>query len=180
MQPLGDLENVNNWLKEKFGKDDLGRAKFRLSWSEDQFEKRRGTFNEFAGKIFVRKFTGIATVPKYPYVKERWILEQYIAFPSVEIVSSENGSYEPVWVFSDKNGDYIRPIQRAVEFILWTLLFGTKDKMTPKGLKDEEQNQIESETKFFQEYLENDRPYLATMLANKEAITVPDMEKTNG
>ena len=68
-------KSLNNWLRESYGRTVTGKTKFRIVWSEDITEHRKGQFNEFYGKIFLRTIIGIRELPKYNYIHNRYILE---------------------------------------------------------------------------------------------------------
>lgn len=124
---MADIEIINNWLAEFGGKNDLQQPIFRLSWSNDQYEWRRGTFNVYSGDLFVRTEVGDRYVRKYNYIHERWILEKW--FPQSLVKNEEtpavkNGDYEPFYVFQDKYGNYLEPTRKVVEFIFYAMMKG--------------------------------------------------------
>ena len=121
------VKNINMQLKFKFGMLFDGRPNFRIVWSNDQREYRQGEFNDFipGTNILLRRFKGIREVDKYPFKSNRWVLERLVYMFNPEIVSSENGTYEPVFIFEDKGGFFLEPIWRAVELMVHTLLYGS-------------------------------------------------------
>src|SRR5713226_957386 len=113
--------------KDRFGgifkQGDLSRRPtFRLVWSETEYEKRYGTYNVFYGNLFVRTETGTLEMKKYPYVKDRYILERLVHMPNPELPESNAGHYEGVFVFQDKHGNYLKPIWKAIEYACQRLL----------------------------------------------------------
>lgn len=123
---------IYTWLKT-LGQDVFGNAPFKLVWSEDETELRHGTFSDFDNLIFLRTVTETRRTKKYPYIKERWILEKY--FPAektfnLELPESRNGCYEPFFVFESGKGDYLLPTIKVVEFIV-NMASGKTRKMTP-------------------------------------------------
>lgn len=127
-----DVATINKHLK-KYGVNFHGDPLYRVVWSDDQLELRRGTFNEWYGHIFIREYTGVARVPKYSYLSKRWVLERWIP-PSLayneELVESRQGSYEPLYVFEDKNGNPLPLALRPIELIISFL-----DRKEPPGHK---------------------------------------------
>jgi len=120
ISPKVGMEHINSFLTN-FGTTLNGTPHWRLVWSDDQLEYRKGVFNEFYGDVFLRTIKGTREVRKYNYIKERWILERY--FPpemsyNPEIPTSVFGNYEPVYVFEDKNGNFLQPTLKVVEFIV--------------------------------------------------------------
>lgn len=94
-----------------------------MVWSTDQLEFREGEFNDFiAGtNVLLRTFKGVREVPKYSYIKDRWILERFI--PGVyaynpEMPLSMWGSYEPLFVFESNKGEYLPLSLKVVEVIV--------------------------------------------------------------
>lgn len=98
-----DATTINRRLLA-YGKTPNREPIWRLVWSDDQRELRTGRFNEFSGAIFLRTVHDTREVPKYPFIKGRWILEKWIP-PNVaftpELPNSREGSYEPMYVFED-------------------------------------------------------------------------------
>lgn len=119
------MKEINDWLKKYGGNNPNNESNFRLVWSNDQFEWRKGTFNDFSGDIFVRTTTEERYTRKYNYIHERWILEHWCP---QELVKSEetpavtNGDYEPVWVFEDKHFNYLEPTIKVIEFMFYCMM----------------------------------------------------------
>jgi len=115
------METITKYLNRQ-GKTLDGRPLWRLSWSETQLEKRRGTFNEFTESgIFIRTFVGVKETPKYPYIQNRWILERYVSPEqgyTAELPESRSGTYEPFYVFEDSKRNMLPVTLKAVEFIV--------------------------------------------------------------
>src|SRR5271157_1912208 len=115
---------LNDILKNRYGTNLKGQPLFRIVFSDAQTEKRLGTYNEFYGKIFLRTIYGVREVPKYPHIKGRYILERWCP-PEVaytpEIPETHDGSYEPVYVYQDANGDSLPVIESFTHEIIWSL-----------------------------------------------------------
>lgn len=122
------VDVMNNQLKDLFGLDTVtGLPIFRIVWSEDETEVRHGTFTDFVPgtDIFLRTVTETRTVPKYrQWVQAKHILERLVVVPEVNRADLPNNkvSYEPLWVFEDKNGNYLPPRLDACKFIIDTVL----------------------------------------------------------
>ena len=106
----------------RFGNNPSGTPWYKLVWSDDERELRRGTFNDFTTSgLFLRTITDTRLVPKYSYIKERWVLEKWIpperAY-NAELPNSSNGSYEPLFVFEDRFGHSLPVTYKALEFII--------------------------------------------------------------
>lgn len=91
------VDEINKKLADVFGKGVDGLPKFRVVWSNEQTEKRFGTFEEWYGDIFVRSVTGVREVPKYYYLDNVWVLEHRMPNDNPELF--EKVTYEPIYVF---------------------------------------------------------------------------------
>ena len=114
-----EADKINRWLKlQEY--DFKGEPIFRLVWSDDQFEMREGQYNEFKGKLFVRTIYGVKQTPKYPYLKEVWILEQHFDESRVWTNEVKNHSgYECIYAFRNSKTFKRLPLRLVVvELIL--------------------------------------------------------------
>lgn len=154
MQTL--VDSINETLKREFRVLD-GRPIFRVVWSDDQLEVRKGKFSDWYGSILVREYTAVRQVKKYWYITPpTWVIEKlvFIANQTVlkeqveELVECTNGSYEPVYVFSDKNGQPLELNREVVDFVVYTLMNPVKRDY--KGLEAIEDKE---EVKYFEEEL---------------------------
>jgi hypothetical protein len=98
------VDAINSSLHQQFRVLD-GRPIYRLVWSDDQLEVRKGKFSDFYGKIFIREVVAVRQIKKYWYMEEPgWVLEkltfikgnQALKDITEELVESGNGSYEPI------------------------------------------------------------------------------------
>ena len=114
-------KSLNNWLRESYGRTVTGKTKFRIVWSEDITEHRKGQFNEFYGKIFLRTIIGIRELPKYNYIHNRYILEGWkdedLSFNG-EVPEAKGGDYIPIYVFEDRNGNPLPITYKVLTFII--------------------------------------------------------------
>lgn len=114
---------INELLLTHFGRDTVtGMAMWRVSWSEDQFEKRLGDYEDYTpGGIYLRTVREVREVPKYrQWITRKYVLEQLVAIPPQNMAElPENKmSYEPMWTFEDKNGNYLPPSFEASKFVI--------------------------------------------------------------
>ena len=175
-----DIKAINDWLDKTYGHDLLGRAYYRLIWSEGLLEKRKGTFNEFYGRIFLRSFYGVKEQPKYlyhPNWREKWILERLDYTPNPELALDTAGHYEPLYAFYDEKGGYLKPTLAAIKFFM-TKLFLRKpwktDDEKRRDMEAMEKGEFDAEAEFFYGCL--DDAYgadLASAIRNKEAVVNP-------
>lgn len=123
-----DESVINDALKDLFGVDTVtGMQMFRIVWSDDQMEKRHGTFDDFipGTQIYLRTVTETREVPKYrQWIHQKYVLERLVVVPEInkEELPDSNLSYEPLWVFQDGNENYLPPTIQAAKFIIDTVL----------------------------------------------------------
>jgi hypothetical protein len=168
---------INQVLKNRYGTNLQGQPIFRIVWSTKQLEKRLGTFNEFYGKIFIRTFRGVNEVPKYFWVKDCWVLEKWVppqlAFTE-EIPSSNEGSYEPLFMFRNlATGEDIPIVEQEVHRMIWTSLNPGLPGHRASQMRTEEETDYKKEIDFNKDVLEDANPYLVGKLHSKEAIVRP-------
>ena len=146
------VDLINKELKN-YGSNIYGDPIFRCVFSDEQVENRKGTFNEFYGKIFLRTVTKIKEVNKYPWIKRRWLIERWASgslayHPDLE--TDRNGVYICVYVFQDKYGQYLPPVLWAAELVVKTLLNPKKKSLSEEmeiysKIEKQEVDEIESE-----------------------------------
>lgn len=162
-----EVDAINKRIREQYGSELDGRPKFRVVWSESQYEFRRGIFERWYGEIFLGREECTKEVKKYSYLKDRWILERLIFASNPELPHSRNGSYEPIFVFQDKDGVYLEPVWKAVELILYALTGPRQTLPAPN-----EAEELEKEKQQFLEQIQNASPYIAGALHDKSAVFV--------
>jgi len=177
MEPV---EILNKRLVEHFGVAWNDWAIWRIVWSEDQLEKRFGTYNDFTSEgIFIRTVTEWREVPKYrQWIQNKFVLEQLTAIP--EINKDELGnkiSYEPIWVFEDANGNALPAKWEAAKLVIDSLYAAMHNEslgpkyvdpminMTPE-VREEELARLQTE-------LFGNETDIGDALAHKQAIVVP-------
>lgn len=172
-----DTQILNKWLKEQYGSDLRGRAWYRVIWSEDETEKRLGTFEDYYGSVFAGFFHGLREVKKYanPTYKERWILEKLIyGIQNAEIWgdTARDGSYEPIWVFRGPNDTYQRPTAKACSFVL-RMLLGDKERRNQKMEDSAEESSLAQEINDSVEVLGGSDDSISSHLHTRTGVVVP-------
>jgi len=125
VEPIGI---INRRLKDNFGiNTGDGRPIWRIVWSEDQFENRHGTYDDYSpGGIYLRTVTETRYVKKYDKIfnKDRFILEQLVAIGPIDMgtLPGEQTSYEPMYVFETNNGVFLPPKYEVAEIIIQSVL----------------------------------------------------------
>ena len=123
------IEAINRKLLEYHRVLD-GRPIYRVVWSADELEVRKGKFSDWYGDhIFIREYTAVREVKKYWYLTEpAFVLEKLVfihdkqALKEVceELVMARNGTYEPIYTFRNSKG--LLPVDwEIVDFIVWRL-----------------------------------------------------------
>jgi hypothetical protein len=171
MLAMNDVRRMNKKLKELFGQDMQNRANFRVSWSLDQFEWRRGHFEDYYGAIFLRAEDGTRYVPKYQE-GACWILERKFWNHMQYDILGKDISYEPIWIFGQDEEDNPRtPTWLQIELIITSLLYGPKGVAKRRILGSAEQLREDEEA--FVEILTEQAPHIPDKLKHGEAVVVP-------
>jgi len=145
---------INERLKLYYGTELDGRPRYRVLWSTNKTEKRVGEFNEFYGPIFLRTVVGIKECLRYPYDQDRWVIEKLIYVNNPELVSEKAGSYEPVYILKDKNGDYLPLNWKVVQTVVDFAEAKPYDiKLTDKDWEAEDEQLTEKEVAYFEDVL---------------------------
>lgn len=178
------VESINKQLCDQFGIDTLtGQVIWRVVWSEDQYEMRLGTYDDFSdGGIFLRTITEVRKAPKYrQWIKEKYVLERLVVVPFInehELPDSKV-SYEPLWVFEDKKGNYLPPKFEAAKFIIDTIYATQYADHTLNRYKDPIQSHEDAvdaqndRVKRIAEELYGDETNVSDALTRREGIIVP-------
>jgi hypothetical protein len=175
---------INKYLNSTYGQALDFKPKFRLVWSEDLTEVRKGIFSP------LQVIETIEQVKKYTYFKDKWVLEVYTrAFPEQfgralnhseqSIMSGDY--YEPIRVFQTRKGEYLPPNMEVCK-ILCDSFIELINRPEARRLTDKQANyndteQMRKETaKFFEMLSANDSDLLSTKFRNKEAVVLPGKE----
>lgn len=111
---------INDWLILQ-GKNPVGEPLFRLIWTTGLLELRLATRRIYEGHIFIREETQVEKYPKYSWIENVWVLEQWRPPNLVlldELPDSKNGSYEPIFFFESKGQPLplrLEPVQFLVK-----------------------------------------------------------------
>lgn len=134
---------INKRLVDIYGRTLDGRPKFRIVWSEDELEKRYGTFTEHYGNIFLREVSCLKEVRKYDYiVPAKYVLEELMYYHNPER-PFEFSSYEPKWVFMTKDRKPLWPKWEMVEIVIKSILNGIRKTLSDYEAEDDAKYQKE-------------------------------------
>jgi hypothetical protein len=131
------------------------------------------TFSDWYGHVLIRTVTECREVLKYPGKEDRdkWVLETLLFGVHEELPNAIHGSYEPLWIFRNEKGGYLKPIWKAVDFLVYSVLYGPKRSIADRVAED--QKAFADEVMYFKELMDDRAPYIATMLKRGSAIVVP-------
>lgn len=188
MELTESIESINQHLIDMFGIDTItGQPIWRVVWSEDQFEYRLGTYDDYSdGGIYLRTVTEVRWVPKYrQWVPEKYVLERLVVVPVMnsDEIPDTKVSYEPLYVFEDKNGNYLPPKFEACEFVIkliYSVQYGDKSVARYKDPEDSVEASLEIKRKRIdkiQEELFGDESGLLGTTITGETIIVPQNYK---
>lgn len=173
------LDYINKKLERHFGVDISGKPYFRVVFSEDQFEKRLGDYEDFdENGNFLRRVREVREAPKYrQWIREKYVLEGLTVVPlqNMEELPTQVLSYEPLWVFEDRIGNPLPPLYRACEFILHRV----RSQMENKGIGKYKEEQIPDQErleKLEEELFGNETP-VGDALAHKFGVSLTGPKK---
>ena len=186
MEITEKIESINQQLVYLFGIDTItGDAIWRVVFSEDQFEKRHGTYTDITPTgLYLREVTEVREVPKYrQWIKEKYVLERLVVVPEVNIkeLPTSKISYEPIFVFENVKGQYLPPRLDVAKIIIDTIYaaqYGPKNHSLKKYVDDEsnQENSLETKRKRIDEiseYLFGEQSSLQGTTVTGESIIVP-------
>lgn len=117
------IDVLNKRLIDHFGIDTFSNQPiWRIVFSEDQLEKQ--LCEHSAGGILLLR-PEVIEVPKYrQWITKKYILEQLVIVPDYQQreVADSKVSYEPFYVFADKNDNYLPPKWEVAEILIATSL----------------------------------------------------------
>lgn len=166
-----ELDEINNRLKDQYGLFESTFPYFQLVWSDDQYENRKMTHTNEGFELIHPE---VRLVPKYRhYIRERYILEglrSTIEQRETDLV--EKITYEPIWTFEDKNGNFLTPIWKAIWYILETVRHNQENAGKGAKYKDPEliEGAEEARYKELYEALYGNETPLTTALSHRSGV----------
>lgn len=175
MELRESIESINKRLLDEYGTEFSGSPKFRVVFSEDQFEKRWTNFTDEGFELLQPE---VRELPKYrQHIKAKYILERLIPIVGeTDLVSKI--SYEPAWVFQDKNGNYLPPFFDGCQLIIDSIYaaMGRKDTFTRYKDKNVSKEEREAHLRKIEDDLFGNESDLTDHLAQGTGIVVPGSE----
>lgn len=119
-----EVEQINQKLIDYYGKFETNEPNWRLVWSEDQYEKRYGDYEDRTPEgILIRRVSEFREVPKYKqWVPEKWVLESLVVVPEGTQELATKTSYEPIYVFPYVNKEPLVPAWPAIKLLVDSIL----------------------------------------------------------
>lgn len=140
------INSINSQLRDHFGTDTVtGKVMWRVVWSDDQYEKRLTEYSD-GGILLLRP--EVRLLPKYKqWIQHRYILEHLVVVPvfQQDELPTSKISYENLWTFEDKKGNYLPPKFRACKYIIDLVnaaQFGPKNHSMRKYVDEDETQEI--------------------------------------
>jgi hypothetical protein len=162
-------QTINRELELKWGAN-----LFRLTWADDEFETRHRTYTKVDNSgNYLGEMEETARLPKYSYCKNCYVIEKYFGGGRAPEEVKDWNNWEIIWAFEEGQ----IPNLEVCMFISHAIQNGVKK--TLKDHYDDEKSKFDKEVEETYEVLENESPYLATMLKNREAIVVPGKPEDN-
>lgn len=116
IQPLEQISDLNNRLKDHFGLFEDSRPNWRLVWSTDETEYR---LSYFTSEGFELTEPFMKFQKKYPNQQDRYILEHLVPVSETNIKDlTTKTSYEPLWTFEDENGNPLPPLWEVMKLLI--------------------------------------------------------------
>lgn len=180
MELSESIESINKQLKELFGVDTVtGREMWRVVFSEEQMEKRLGTYTDYTREgIYLRTVTEVRLVPKYSqWIRGKYVLERLTVVPDInaEDLPTSKLSYEPMYVFENFKGEPLPPRTDVCKILIDSTYAAMGKKSMARYVDDYSQYTEEARDKRINELMEYlwDPSDTADALVSGEGITVP-------
>lgn len=167
-----ELALINKKLKELYGAPTDVLPNFRIVWSEHEYENKFGHYDDYYGSIYLRTYIGVRRVKKYQHDPPAYVLERLFPNDTNEIVGAKY-TYEPLYVFKGEDGMPLELSWRAIQFIMWTLLYGPKRAADVACEALGSPERMQQEIDLICEELDNKRPYIADQLVDGHAVVNP-------
>lgn len=166
---------INDEIKN-IAKNPDGEPMFRLVWSTDQLEFRKGTVIHYVNNIRIGEAEQLGHFPKYSWMPNRWVLEQW--YPgsvtyTPEIPGSEKGSYEPIYPFEDGKGQPLPLNLQVVKFIISKVFQPKSSNQLIKSTIADDMNLTDEEADKYIMSALNDESHLVSLIHSGEGAIMP-------
>lgn len=177
--------DINNSLIDLYGVDiSSGDAIWRVVYSEEQFEKRLGTYRDFTPSgLFIREVTEVRLVPKYrQWIPEKWVLERLVAIPDMNLpeLPATKVSYEPIFIFENAKGEPLPPKLEVCKIVIDTIYAAQGKSSLAKYTDEKAKNdpkRVQAVKEIYDE-LFGEETEITDALARGSAIVVPGAKES--
>ena len=150
------IDYINKKLTQDYGYESDLRPKFRLVWSEDEFEDRFSTFVDYSESgIFLREVTEARHVYKYPW-RGCYLLEKTNGRVITKEILTHNG-YECVYKLPEDKELNPRAVYMLVHWLVTGSIARGKNvsEYTDEKEKQERLKELNEEKEFFEDFLKD-------------------------
>jgi len=176
MELREDIAYINKKLIDEFGYESDGRARFRIVFSEDEYERRLTDFTDEGFQLAVPE---VRLFPKYKqWIHQKYILERLVPIPENAELTEKVG-YEPAWVFQDKHGNYLPPFFDGCRLVIESMFeaMGRKDMFARYKDKNISKEEHLAHIKKVEEELFGNESAVTDALAYGTGVVVPGQDK---
>ena len=174
MELTEEIESLNRQLIDLFGIDTIsGNPIWRIVWADDQREKRLTECTDTGIFLLTPE---VRELPKYTWILHKYLLERLVPIPDISKgdLPGRNLSYEPMFTFEDRRGNYLPPRLDVAKIVIDSV-YAAQGKTSLAKYNDPE---INPETKLkrvteIQDYLFGEESDVTDAMAHGEAIVVP-------
>lgn len=176
MAPVNEpIDVLNKRLMEHFGVSWDGRPIFRIVFSEDQFEKRLTDRTDSGVLLLVPE---VRELPKYKqWIHNCYLLERLVIVPEAQqLEAAAKTSYEPLYVYMDKDGFPLPPHWTVTKFVIDNVYAAEGKSGLAKYKEDLSKETPEGREKYLQDLQEElfgNETNTTDALAYKEGVVVP-------
>jgi len=174
-----DVLDINRRLLHLHGRDTTySQPNWRVIWSETLVEKREGEYEDFTpAGIYLGTKKGIREVKKYDYLKPCWILEKFhqVFDRGTYDEVREPYTFEPVYVFLDKNDNNLPLNWKAIEIIVFAWSSGERQFIDHK---EQEKKIYDAEVERNLNILHQDDPKWKPTFASSVSVKADNVGET--
>lgn len=171
MELRESIEQINKKLIDEYGYEFGDKPKFRIVFSEDQYEKRWTNYTDEGFELIQPE---VRLLPKYKqYIKAKYLLERLIPVTG-ETDLLNKISYECLWVFEDKNHNYLPPFFDGCKHVIESMFqsIGKKDTFVKYKDKNTTVEERRAELKRVEDQLFGNESSVTDALAYGTGVTV--------
>ena len=178
MELRESIESINEKLLINFGSEFGDSPRFRVVFSDDQYEKR---CTDRTDEGFELLNPEVRLLPKYKqYIRAKYVLERLIpVIGETDLVTKV--SYEPAWVFQDRTGNYLPPFYEGCVHVIESMFsLINRDKSFAKYKDPKIDPELRAkELKRVEDELFGNETEVGDHLAYGTGVTVPGNETVN-